>query len=445
MSGSSGAVRTGAAAVLPAATWLVAVLSYVLVAHRFTAVLSLDLEALVYNLSQDWAPGFPPPWWARRDWLPAGQLALLLGAAPLWCVTLTALLQRLSRRWARPARLDLAGLPARVRWGILALCVLPFAAFCAPAGLALSVWISVEAFAWIQWYGNVDPALEWTRNWVPVAFPPAAIVGGTALACWALAGEDEAPRGRRWLRRLAWAAVGIPAAAILVPLGLVGGLHGSRAAAAPGRQVFEQRCGGCHELGLTLYYVKTPAEWERTVRVQVEVEGVALEPDERDELGAFLRGMRSFPDRWTFRTRCQRCHGLSTGSWDDRTSEEWGRIVDRIARTSPYYYRPDVKAQIVGHLGATHGSAVATVPEGVDEVDRRCGACHPVAHGAERILGTDGAETVIRRMSTKMARPLEPHAQRRLADEYTALIADPEQMGRWLPHDAPAEDGWIRW
>ncbi len=434
--------RAGVAAAVAGAAWLAALLSYLLVGHRFAAVLALDLEALVFNLSQDWAPGYPPPWWARRDWLAAGQAVLTLGAAPLWCLGVAALLQRVAGRWVAPSRLTTAHMSSRLRGGIALLCILPFAAFCLPAGLALSVWVCVEAFVWIQWYGNVDPAMEWIRTWVPLSFPPVALMAGIALARWALPGPKK---GRRWLRRLGWGIALLPTAAVLLPLGLVAGLHGSRAAAAPGRGEFVEHCGDCHELGLTLYYVKTPAEWERTMRVQVEVEGVALEPDEREELTAFVLGMRSFPDRWTFRTRCQRCHGLGTRSWDHRTEQEWGRIVDRIARTSPYYYRPDVKAQIVGHLGTAHGTASATVPEGVAELDRVCGACHPVGHAAERIREAGGERAVVRRMSTKMAEPLPLADQDRLTDEYAALLADPEGMARWLPHDTPAADGWIRW
>ncbi|MDP7111231.1 MAG: hypothetical protein QGH45_04670, partial [Myxococcota bacterium] len=60
------------AAWLAAATWIAALLTYLLVAYRVTAVLALEYEAMVVNVSQDWAPGYPPPWWARRDWIPAG-------------------------------------------------------------------------------------------------------------------------------------------------------------------------------------------------------------------------------------------------------------------------------------------------------------------------------------------------------------------------------------
>ncbi|MDP7112519.1 MAG: hypothetical protein QGH45_11170, partial [Myxococcota bacterium] len=313
--------------------------------------------------------------------------------------------------------------------------------------LALALWISVEAFAWIQWYGNIDPALEWIRTQVPVAVAPAALVAGAALLHRGLTPAAGAPRRLRWLRAAAWTAVLLAAVAVLLPALVAAGPRAVWAASAPGRAIFEQRCGSCHDRALTLYYVKTPAEWERTVAVQVDVEGVSLGDGEREDLNAFLRGVRSYPDRWIFRTRCQRCHGLETRAWEDRSAEEWGRIVDRHARVSPYYYRPDVRAQLVAHLGRTHGSDDATVPDPVVEVDRRCGGCHPVAHGADRYVGRDEAEirSLVGRMSTKLAQPLDGATEARVADDWAALIADPQRMGNLLPHDLPVDGGRLRW
>ena len=432
---------------LAGATWVAALLTYLLLAYRITAVLALEYEAMVVNLAQDWAPGYPPPWWARRDWIPLGRLALQAGAAPLWCLLVARALQRMSRRWAPASPLHVSAFAPRTRGLAALLCGLPLVAFCGPFALALALWISVEAFAWIQWYGNIEPALEWIRTRVPMAVAPATLVAGVALLRRGLTPAAGAPRRLRWLRRAAWATVLLPAVAVLLPALVVAGPRALRAASAPGRVVFEQRCGGCHDRALTLYYVKTPAEWERTVAVQVDVEGVSLGAGEREDLNAFLRGVRSYPDRWVFRTRCQRCHGLDTRAWEDRTGEEWGRIVDRHARTSPYYYRPDVRAQLVAHLDRTHGSESATVPDSVAEIDRLCSGCHPVAHGAERFADRDPAEirALVARMGTKMAQPPDAETEARVAREWAALIADPQRMGSALPHDLPVVDGRLRW
>jgi len=432
---------------IAAATWGIALLSYALLAHRLTAVLALEFETLAVNLSQDWAPGYPPPWWARRDWVPTGRALLLLGAAPLWVLVVARTLQGLLRRWAPASPLHVAHLPPWGRALAAAACGLPFAAFCGPFSLAVTMWISVEAFAWIQWYGNIDPALEWVRTHVPTAVLPASLVAGAFTLRLVLAPAGTAPGRLRWVRRLGWAAVLLPAAAVLLPTLVAAGPRAMRSAAAPGRPIFEQRCIGCHDRALTLYYVKTPAEWERTVTVQIEVEGVSLSTDERADLEAFLGGMRSYPDRWMVRTRCQRCHGLGARGWEDRTPEEWGRIVDRHARRSPYYYRPDVRTQIVADLSRAHGSETATVPPEVTEVDGTCGACHPVGHGADRWAGADErqVQALVDRMCGKMADPPVGDARQRLADEWAALIADPERMRTLLPHDLPVDEGRLRW
>ena len=62
--------------------WGAALALYVLGPYRFGRILALDFEALIINLSQDYSPMQAAPWFASRDWVPAGKLLLWLGPLP---------------------------------------------------------------------------------------------------------------------------------------------------------------------------------------------------------------------------------------------------------------------------------------------------------------------------------------------------------------------------
>ncbi len=435
--------------------WGAALALYVLGPYRFGRILALDFEALIINLSQDYSPMQAAPWFASRDWVPAGKLLLWLGPLPTTLLVGARVGYRLLRKPLDGAN-PLARLPGRARVLLMMLALLPLVAACFPFVLALSVWVSVEAYAWIQWYRHVDPAMAYIREVVPLAAMPGALL----LSWWAVSRALRPGEVTPWRARPGWrkaltvggALAALPVLAAFGAVGTVAALHGSRVAAAPGRAIFEEQCGGCHDLALSLYYIKTPAEWRRTVETQVKEEGVPLTREQQDDVHAFLSGMRSFSDGWTFRTRCQRCH-RSTSGWEDRTREDWASIVERVARYSPYYYRPDVRGQLLSHLSRTHTDSEGRLGQeraaykSFREVGERCGSCHALSIEKERYeeAGLGKIQALVRRMSGKMAHALTVEEQQALAITYRALLRDPKLMSRLFPHDRPAEDKVIKW
>ena len=435
--------------------WGAALLLYALGPYRFGRILALDFEALIVNLSQDYSPMQAAAWFASRDWIPAGKLLLWLGPLPATLLVGARVGYRLLRKPLAGAN-PLARLPGRVRALLLVLALAPLAAACFPFVLALSVWVSVEAYAWIQWYRNVDPAMTRMREIVPLAAMPGALI----LSWWGVSRAIRPGERTPWRERPGWrkavtvggVLVALPPLLALGAVGAVGLLHGSRVAAAPGRALFEQRCGGCHDLALSLYYIKTPAEWRRTVETQVKEEGVSLTPAEQDQVHAFLTGMRSFSDGWTFRTRCQRCH-QSTSGWARRTRQDWVSIVERVARYSPYYYRPDVRGQLLSHLARTHTDDEGRLGlkgaeyDGFRRLGERCGSCHALSIEARRYSEATGEQlaALVRRMSGKMAHALTAAEQKEAARLYGRLARDPKLLSRLFPHHRPAEDRVIKW
>jgi len=434
--------------------WIGVISLYLAVIFPLARVMGLDLEALIVNLAQDYGPSEPPLWFADAQWIGWGKLLLAAGSAPLFLLTCTGLVYcLLPRRWRLES--PFLGLPRWSRISVALASLVLFLWFCFPLSLGLVVWLQVEAYWWVQWYQNLDQLMEQIRLYAPPILLPGVVAGGIWAASFAVRCKRDAPLkrsiGRKTLRA-AWLVVSVPTVlAALGPLAM-GALHAGRVLAAPGPAVFEDKCGGCHDLALSLYYIKTPVEWERTVKTQEEEEGVDLSPEEREDVLGFLLGSRSFSDGWTFRTRCQRCH-LSTRGWAKRRPEEWARVVDGLARWSPHYFRPDVKAQVLRYLGRTRAAAGAR--QGLDskthaafqETARACSGCHSLSHGADRSRGQAPAELkrLVRRMNRKRAQPLSPARLSSLARTYQQLISDPARFERLFPHDRPAEDGWIKW
>ena len=434
--------------------WAVALASYLAVIFPLARVLGLDLEALIVNLAQDYGPSDPPAWFADTRWIGWGKLLLAAGTAPLYLLFFAGLGYRLlPRRWTAESPVLL--LPSRVRLAVAVIAFALYAAACFPLSLGLVVWLQVEAYWWIQWYQNLDPVMEWIRLQAPLALLPGLIIAG-AWAAWFVTRRRRqgAPRPSlaRRAKRAALLVVTLPALAVALGPLVVGALHAGRILAAPGPGVFEAKCGGCHDLALSLYYIKTPVEWERTVKTQMEEEQVQLTPDEQEAVLGFLVGARSFSDRWTFRTRCQRCH-FSTSGWADRSPADWSRVVDGLARWSPYYFRADIKDQLVRHLSRTRSPkevhqqvSTKTAPSRQEAVGA-CSRCHSLSHGADRYRGKGREEILhlVKRMNRKLARPQEPSLLPRVARGYGALIHDPQQIDRLFPHDRPREDGWVKW
>lgn len=436
-----------------ALVWSAALALYWALLHPLAQALALDFQALLENMSQDHSPSQASEWYADRAWIPHGKALILAGAAPLLVLAFASLFYYLLP-WRVVINNPLLALSCRQRWGLGLGILVAFCGACLPGALGLSVWFQVELYWWIQWYANVDPVMEQTREIAPLAVLPGMVLAGAC--CVLLSLRRPRTRRRPQSKKMLWARLLLTAGALLALPALAlpaGGLvHAARLVTHPGPGVFQAKCRGCHDLTLPLFYIKTPAEWERTVKTQMEEEGVKLSGGQREDVLGFLLGMRSFSDEWTFRTRCQRCH-LSTSGWDDRRPEDWAALVDRLARWSPYYFRSDVKAQVVRHLTRTRSRPDARLGldgasyEAAWEVARVCSRCHPLSRGLEGHRSATAAriDHLFEQMNRKLARPLGQKQLRRMRGPYRRLLADSERLRRLFPHDLPLKDGWLKW
>ncbi len=430
--------------------WGTALGLYFIFFHRLARILALDLEALVYNEAEGLVAR------VDRGELATDALLLQYAALPL-VVVVTARLVYALARWLRGTADPVGALPLWARLPIFAAALAGFFFFSEPCSRALAVWLSVEAFWWIQWSGKVQPAMEWI--FLHAALPARGLlVASAALALWLalrrgeepqrVMGDSRAPRPWWPLRLLRW-GVAVAALLLLVGLAVVLGVHGSRVAVAPGLGVFSKTCGGCHIRSRPLFFIKTPSEWRTTITRMRKLEKAPLTEQQAEDVIAFVSGMRSFDDQWTFSARCQRCHGAGSLLWEDRPVADWERITRRLARYSPYYYKAPVRRQLVAHLKKSHGDEQATLGLSADRyravmaLGDACETCHGITRGASRArrLDEQGVLSLLRRMNAKRPKPWTERRLRALVPLYRELVADAETLERLFPHQAPAEGG----
>ena len=433
--------RTYAAA---AVTALVAVLVW----DRFGRVLALDVEALIENLVRDWTTDYAQAPYARTDFVAPFRIAVRFGPMPLIAVVVAGWMFRLTA--GEEGDHPLSRLTGRAK-ALVALATLgPFGLAAFPLGLGLSMWVAVELYWWLEWYGDIDPTMIWLHENLPWVLLPGVALAGVAGLVYALSESPDPVVKKRRRRSLRWRTGRWLAAApisVVLLAGLFGVSHASRVSSTPGMAVHASECGRCHERSLPLYYVKSPDAWRRTVDTHVDIERVDLTEPERAALIGFLTSMRSFSDHWTFRTRCQGCHGSTWREWEPRTAEDWQGVVAR----SPYYYRADVADQIGRFLASQGlvggaGGLLDLRPERAEEVRdvvRYCGFCHSVSYEADRYLehaaADDGElERMVERMNDKihLGLRMDEATMRDVTRSYVELIGD-DRFDRLVPHDRP--------
>jgi len=408
-------------------------------------MLALDFEALLFNLAEGMEAR------VDRQSLVVGVALLRWGSLPLFLLAAIRLIYLpCGRLWGLSN--PLLALPwwARCLVGLPALA--SFGAFTLPCSRALSVWLSLEWFWWIQWYENIPPAMDAIRENSPALVILALLISGSLMLWLSLRARGAGPRPGRALRLL---RLGLVFLALLVTVALTGvtGVHGARVVGVSGRSTFERKCGQCHIRSRPLFYLKTPAEWQRAVKRMRQLERAPLSELEAQEVTGFLVGMRSFSDRWTFRTRCQRCHGLGTWRWEDRPAADWARITERMARWSPYYYRRSIRQQVDAHLGRTYTSKGPPLGlsraryQSFQRVERACTPCHSLSWGAERVRRMNGRAVLglVRRMKAKSSSAAPGAAEQELARIYHELLQDEALLRRLFPHDMPSRQGGLPW
>ncbi|MCZ7582611.1 MAG: hypothetical protein M5R36_04340 [Deltaproteobacteria bacterium] len=416
--------------------------------YRFSRILALDLEAYLYNQYQFYL--LMPQEWA--DW---GRLAVRYAAVPYALLLIAALIYKASARvWS--AENPLAAIPRRTARWMGAAVLAPVLAASWLYAQALSMWLAVEAFWWIEWYAAIYPTMEQILYSGPIFVTPGIVTFSILFLLWAWPRAAVDERHSFVLRALrgAFVVIALPFLAAV----LAGSTHAARVYTAPGIDTFENRCEQCHARSQPLYYIKTPAEWRRTVDRMANYnlpplyEGpedavLPFTQTEKEEALLFVTAMRSFSDRWTFITRCVRCHTVDRFGWENRRPEDWARITGRIARWSPYYYRPDVRDQIVHHLTATYSDSEAT--HGLDReqyerwmrLEARCASCHSLSLEADRYRKASAKELddMVARMEERMTTPLTDRERTEIVQSYKEAIADPDVFDRVFPHDRPTE------
>jgi len=428
--------------------WGAAVVAW-LVWDRFGQVLARDVEALIENLVRDWTTDYAQAPYARTDVITPFRLAARFGPVPLLLVAVAGTMYRLTAD--SDGYHPLSRLSGRAK-GLLAVATLgTFAVAAFPLGLGLSVWVAVELYWWLEWYGDMDPTMLWVHEKAPWLLLPGVLTAGVAAFVFALS-ESPDPvlkkkRRRSTTRRLVRYAAAVPLSVLAIG-GVFGAAHASRVSNV-GAEVHADRCGRCHERALPLYYVKAPDAWRRTVATHVDVERVELTTEERTELTEFLSSNRSFSDHWTFRSRCQGCHGSTWREWEPRSVQDWQGIVTRMGWWSPYFYRADVGAQLTrfvaveGLIDNTGGLLDLDAAEAtkVRDVVTYCGFCHSVTYEAERYATEDADE--VRRMVVRMndkihlGLRMDEATIDRITEDYSRLIQDLDRFDRLVPHDRP--------
>lgn len=389
-------------------------------------------------------------------WVTWGSLVLRYGALPWVLLVVVGLLLRTRRRWT-PGAWTFADAP---RWAtalLALLALLPLSAFAYPFAVALGTWLMVEVYWWIQWQQYIDPIGEINAVAAIWVFVPGTLLFGAWSVWLTLRGRPSGAQRSSW-RKWALRAVGLLAlVSVVLPnvvLGSVALLHGVRVLPAVGKEtLFAERCGKCHEAAGVIFHATTPDEWRYRLDHFKVQESADLTDEEYEDIVTFVTAMRSFSDEWTFRARCQRCHGLTTLTWDDRHPDDWRMITERVARHAPHYYDPAIQHQIVEHLSEEYSSGEEG--PGVDgkeyaelrQTIKACNGCHFLSRNAEARRGIDEEEALmlVRRMSKKMVKPLTEEQIRATARAYRRLIADPETFQRLVPHDRAVLSGGPRW
>ena len=420
--------------------WGVAAALYRGLAWPLLCMAGLDVELLIMNLYEQHA--------APRELVPVVHAALRIGPAPLLIAGFaSALYALLPRRWGVHNPLHGGSTQRKVLLG--AALALPFLLASAPLSVAISLWVCVEGFHWIEWQRDINPFVDDVLRWGPVAVGPGLVVL-TGLGTRAVLGlkarqsRGAGPLLGRGVARLAVLAALVPMAGVL-------------AAAAPqisrstphGRVAFEQECGGCHFRSLALSFDKTPAQWRATVD-RMRATSPSLSEAEAEAITAFLAEARSTGDEHVLRTRCLRCHGSTHEAWRSRPPEQWRDLVHRMARWSPAYFSLPEQDRLNAVLIERHGDDEATVGESAEDWRRfarlagLCQDCHSVSWNADRFRDADFDETrrMVVRMSTKLTEPLAPDEIDAFTRDYRDLMADPARFDRLFPHDRPVPVPW---
>jgi hypothetical protein len=413
--------------------WLAAALLFRALLWPLLCMAGLDVELLVMNLYEQHA--------APKEIVPFVHAALRNGPIPLGVAAFASLLYAVAPRGVKNPLHDLDQ-PIRVSIGFALL--VPALCAVAPLAVALSLMVCVEGFHWIEWQRDINPFVDDVLRIGPALAGPGLAVGAVLLVRRVLGIRSSRRRGLAPL--VGRALLSTAVVATLLPMTLVFAAASPQISRsnAPGRAVFEAKCGGCHFRSLSLSFTKTPNEWRSTVD-RMKTKTGAISDTDADLIAAFLGENRSTGPYHVLRTRCLRCHGSTHTTWEKRPEQQWTDMVHRMGRWSPAYFPLTEQARLSQELSERYGDDMATVGESKEDWDRfaeladRCQDCHSVSWNSDRFRDADFDETrrMVVRMSTKLVEPLKPDEIDRFTQDYRDLMADPERFDRLFPHDRP--------
>ena len=122
-----------------------------------------------------------------------------------------------------------------------------------------------------------------------------------------------------------------------------------QAALESGKKTFETACSKCHKLDLPLSKRLDRAGWEGILGAMT-ARGGSFAPAERALIVDYL------VVKSTFETKCSTCHGTQNALAAQRSREEWGKTVKRMAEKSPQAFTPQEIDLIIAYLTLAVGS-----------------------------------------------------------------------------------------
>ncbi|MEE2830119.1 MAG: hypothetical protein VX498_13090 [Myxococcota bacterium] len=403
--------------------------------HPLLDMAALEVETVFINLFEQQA--------VSMVWLSPLRTLTLLGPLPLALLALVWLGYGLAGFTG--AESPLVRTAPRARRLIRFTTLLFFVLSSAPLALALASWIALEAYDWVEWLYDLNPTMQWIFNAVPPLFLPGAWILAFHVTARAFGLPPRPSRGGR-LPRLFRPLRKLLVATCLLATAVVATAatpQMTRVLSAPSSAAFKEQCSSCHFRTASLNFTKTPEAWAASIETMQELAGGSLPPDELEQAQEWLTLVRSRSNSMIFHSRCSRCHGLTYRNWDARTAEDWGMLVDRVARWSPVFYAPETRGKLTSELVRRRGSEEATL--GLDPelwnrfmtVARACSPCHSMGWNAEHYEDGDfgRARALVERMNQKMVDPLTESEMDTLTRDYLELISDPERFDRLFPHD----------
>ncbi|MCO4773171.1 MAG: hypothetical protein KDA24_24265 [Deltaproteobacteria bacterium] len=323
--------------------------------------------------------------------------------------------------------------------------------------LVVANWLAIgtitEAWPWFLWG---EDYLALAEQFFFVARP--IFTACLAVVTWWLLGRllmPAIPRPGHIVKRALFASLGLPtfaltlvALSVLAIPGAVNGVRFVRTFPPRTNHVVMENCSHCHSPWRPQHFVRTREAWERTVGRMRQRNGADkyVSEDAAADVIDWLSDYRGFSDAWTFRARCERCHGEHHLTTTDRTAEEWDFIVERAGWMTPFAFRGDQKAQIKRYLAAnvatappTEGSTEWRALEMRLELQRACNGCHSISLILEE-GAMDHPRAMVKRMSYKDPELVPPERVDAIVEALEALPRDEASFWRLFPHDILLEE-----